>query len=619
MFARSALLLVLGALLPASADAQYSRDRVSLILRGEEALQRQELGAAMNAFRDAARDTSAVRRAAAERMLGVIDWRFYRDDGRARIHFGVALATQRDTSATLSEMARLAIAEGRYRQAVALAEAARKGAEDDYSHRLAILQLGRAVSEAALAQRVDGASSPGVPNDSDAARAVAQLSALVRRTPGRGEESRLLVLTGLIAGNGAAAARGVRSYYLVDVGGPGMRSQVPAAIAQLEQLLPAWRRDASVAERRRLAAAFTRARLVEAAALVAPDGDDVIAYEAFCRRIDRDVDEYYRRSLLGESRPDELTRLYTRATHDLWPHLHWAGAPPRFFPAASDRELARRFGAVFQLGITGGYYDMHFGHVVSEERRTVTQYGHSATVTFLVLDGMVTNGLQSWAWDDASAHGGWQRGDTIVDVRPIFVEHAIGLWRSADSSRRRREARSIALDSALDWRAAAADSIAYLPGVAARLRRDGRDALLDSLRHAGVPDSALADAFVRVTSRIFRESSIVAHEGRHAIDDQLDRTFTPQEREFRAKLSEVAFSEQPKLVVSSIVHPNIGDATPHGQANARVMLGLLRWMHAHAKEIQGLDVTRPLLPQLPLLTDAQLRAAFRSMDPLAGA
>jgi hypothetical protein len=248
----------------------------------------------------------------------------------------------------------------------------------------------------------------------------------------------------------------------------------------------------------------------------------------------------------------------------------------------------------------------------------VTQYGHRATVTFVIIDGIVTNGLQSWAWDEAGAHGGWQRGDTIVEVRPIFVEHTVALWQSASPESRRHEARSIALDSALDWQAAAADSIAYLPGVAARLRRDGRDAVIDSLRRAGVPDSTLGDAFVRIVSRLFRESSIVAHEGRHAIDDRFPRGFSPEEREFRAKLSEVAFSERPKLMMSSIVHPNIGDATPHGRANARVMLGLLHWMRAHAREIDRLDVTRPLLPQLPLLTGEQLRAAFRSMDPLAG-
>jgi hypothetical protein len=69
--------------------------------------------------------------------------------------------------------------------------------------------------------------------------------------------------------------------------------------------------------------------------------------------------------------------------------------------------------------------------------------------------------------------------------------------------------------------------------------------------------------------------------------------------------------------MSAIIHPNIGDATPHGRANARVMYGLLKWMRQHTREIRGLDASRPLLPQLPLLTDTQLRAAFRSMDPLA--
>jgi len=247
----------------------------------------------------------------------------------------------------------------------------------------------------------------------------------------------------------------------------------------------------------------------------------------------------------------------------------------------------------------------------------VTQYGKTARVMFVVLDGMVTNGLQSWAWDDNGGHGGWQRRDTIVQVRPVFVEHALSLWVSADPDRRAGEIRNIAADSAIDWTIARADSIGYLPGVASRLHRDGRDALIDSLRRAGVPDSALGREFVRVASRLIRESSIIAHEGRHAIDDGLDPRLSPEDREFRAKLSEIAFAERPKMVMSAIVHPNIGDATPHGRANARVMLGLIRWMRAHGSEISGFDAKLPVLPQLPLLTDAQLRRAFRSMDPLA--
>jgi hypothetical protein len=37
----------------------------------------------------------------------------------------------------------------------------------------------------------------------------------------------------------------------------------------------------------------------------------------------------------------------------------------------------------------------------------------------------------------------------------------------------------------------------------------------------------------------------------------------------------------------------------------------------HRKEIRGLDKERPLLPQLELPSDEQMREAFRSMDPLA--
>ena len=62
--------------------------------------------------------------------------------------------------------------------------------------------------------------------------------------------------------------------------------------------------------------------------------------------------------------------------------------------------------------------------------------------------------------------------------------------------------------------------------------------------------------------------------------------------------------------------PNIGDGTPHGQGNLKIMEGIVTWMHAHEGEINGLFKSDPLLPQMPLLSDRQLREAFASMDPL---
>jgi hypothetical protein len=272
---------------------------------------------------------------------------------------------------------------------------------------------------------------------------------------------------------------------------------------------------------------------------------------------------------------------------------------------------------VIHFGITGGFYDAHMGHRVADESVMFELYGARARLRYFLLDGMVTNGLQSWAWDTEGAHGGWQRGDTIVQVRPVYAEGAITLLLTLDSLQLERERSAIAFDSLADVRLATVDSIAFLPGVVARLRRDGRDALLDSLRHAAVAARDVDSVFSAIVSRVTRESAIIAHEGRHALDERSPTPLGPAEREFRAKLSEVAQASRPKLILSSIVHPNIGDATPHGRANARIMLGLIRWMRAHAAEIAGFDGAQPVLPQLPLLTDQQLRRAFRSMDPMA--
>jgi hypothetical protein len=90
--------------------------------------------------------------------------------------------------------------------------------------------------------------------------------------------------------------------------------------------------------------------------------------------------------------------------------------------------------------------------------------------------------------------------------------------------------------------------------------------------------------------------------------------------EFRAKCSQVVFSTDPLLVVGvgDIFAPSIGlQDNGHGAANTRVMKRLAAWMETHATEVAGLDTSRPLLPQFDRLTDDQIRAAFRSMDPWA--
>ncbi len=69
----------------------------------------------------------------------------------------------------------------------------------------------------------------------------------------------------------------------------------------------------------------------------------------------------------------------------------------------------------------------------------------------------------------------------------------------------------------------------------ARLLRDRRDQLVDSLRAEGFSGTDLEAAFKREYARIILESSIFAHEGRHAIDQTYEPDLSSEELEFRGE------------------------------------------------------------------------------------
>ena len=108
------------------------------------------------------------------------------------------------------------------------------------------------------------------------------------------------------------------------------------------------------------------------------------------------------------------------------------------------------------------------------------------------------------------------------------------------------------------------------------------------------------------------------HKCRSTAHRSLGWLWPNSEGEFRAKLSEIAFAPDPYIgLIGGIINRNTGDRTSHGQANERLMKGIVAWMAEHSEEIPALDSSRPLLPQLDLLEAEQIRAIFRSMDPLA--
>ncbi|MBV9497278.1 MAG: hypothetical protein JOZ54_23785 [Acidobacteria bacterium] len=522
------------------------------------------------------RDKAAIR-------LANLEWRAFHDVAAARTALTLVRPDGEAIADALLERARL---EAEYLRDL---PAARKAADEAIAKAATRVQKTRAITvraaidvDAAMRERFEGRAVDEAP----LARAIEALKGVIDRDGPTLPVSRFLLDAALMTNDLPTAMQAWHWYY----------------------------GDAPNVDKQNLAKALAGARFFDEAAIVGGD-KDIAAYARFTRRIREIADEHYRTVAIGNRNDKAFTKALDTERRALWTALGLQGA---YNADKLLAELERRYAAVFNLGKTGDILDLHYGHRVVDEKREVSQYGKHGTLRFIALDGIVSNGISIWRSDNGGGDGGWASDGVIYQVRPMYADGPVRLWlRTADPELRAKRSKEIAEETKRDVERAAAQPIRYFPGLAMRLDRQYGDAVLAELKAKGLTGDALRDAFLaRAWSDVF-ESSIWAHEGRHAIDQKEGITSSP-ELEFRAKLSEVALGPAPrKALIGGILGGDIGSDTPHGKANKRIAEGLVEWMKTHAGEIAELDTKAPLLPQLDKLTDEQLRNAFRSMDPLA--
>lgn len=588
------------------------------IAAADAAFMEQHFAAADSAYRAVLASGTLADRGLAAVALAGIEWRIGRDSTRAMRD----LRPFAGTAPALVMMSRARLAFGNVPGALAAARAAIATAHDAEARRDAAVALADAASYPYERSCLDADAHAPARNPAALRDALARLRTIVTAEPGQLEPAARLVRVAAITGDWSSLAAGVRSYYVVG-------SRVPdGPLVRADSELNALDGAATAERPRHAFDALVSAKLFESGALIATCGAlakrphdartrEIVAYARFLRDARRITNSYY--GDVARARGDTAqwkTDLFA-AGGRLWPRLDSRTPAAAYSPALLGAELDRRFALVVNIGTTAGTLDLHAGHRISDETRTVHQYGRTATVHFAVLDGMISDGYQTWAWDGSAAHGGWASDSVIIQVREAYANGPLRAWHSiTDSAAIIRDAKTIARDSAADAARAHGSGAGDFPSLEERLLRDVRRALLDSLRASGLAGAALQSAFEHTYGGWVDESSIFAHEGRHAIDRGLHLADSSAANlEYRAKLSEVAFAPSPRLALSGIVRASESDSTPHGIANAKLMLGLLDWMARHAAPLR--DPAIPLALQIPKLTDDQLRAAVRSLDPLA--
>jgi hypothetical protein len=562
------------------------------------------------------RDLAAVR-------LANIEWRIDRDAAAAEKDLARVADASEQAAPAWIERARL---NAELRENYAAAREAAKHALGVAKHDLDRARAAN-VDASAIIEPIRRAHFDGR-CEGDAAQlafAERELSATIDKVGPTPQPASLLLDAALLANDGPAALRAWRGYY----GVTAQSALLAPAAATLAAQLPTWRGiDASAEERRAVGLALADSRFFNEAALVLRDpcahhavdaGDprvaNVVAYAAALRSLRKETDEYYRNVALHRAKPRDLEAIVDAAGRSLWGKLSYQG---QYSQQALTGALSRDFGTVATLGNTSNVFDLHLTHRVVDEERQVSQYGRTATLRFIALDGIVSNGFQMWVSDGRSGDGGWAN-TAIYQVRPMYVAGPYTRWQTvADPETRAHHQREMAEEAKRDEQRIARDPNQLPRGAAMRLEQEYLDRVAGELRASGLAGDALRDAFVARLTRDEFETSIWAHEGRHAIDKKFDGLTRSDELEFRAKLSEVALGPAPRRAIGSIA-ADLPATTSHGAANRRIGAALTAWMKAHGSEIAGLDAARPMLLQVETMTDEQLRRAFRSMDPLAAA
>lgn len=95
----------------------------------------------------------------------------------------------------------------------------------------------------------------------------------------------------------------------------------------------------------------------------------VVAYGAAVRRIEEITNEYYRQIAVHEEDYRAFRAQVDGQLRAVWKTL----SPAKYDRAKAEAELARRFGAHMIFGETGGFQDMHYGHVVVDRTLPVEQ------------------------------------------------------------------------------------------------------------------------------------------------------------------------------------------------------------------------------------------------------
>lgn len=556
------------------------------------------------------------------RRLAHQDWKYYRDYALAKDRLREADSLGSEKHQTWMLLSRIARESQDFDEALDAALKAKEFAESQHEVNQANTEYAHGAYTSSVHQLAQG-----TPIDTKLLTKTATLlSQVLEADAGLPTPSKLLLGTALLINEGDHVLQAWQSYFQIQ----DIHATTPylsAAAKKLFQVCTPWNGKAlSVADQEVLIQALAASRFYEFIPAYVQKQDnatrysaktrDAVVYSQHLQEIEKETNAYYR--LIAIDQEDETAyREWLRGkSKELWDKLSFT-AERAFTPADFFKETEAHFGARGFTGSTGNYsgYVLALGHIVNQEKAHVEQYGYTPEFTYTQLDMMVSNGFSSWFWEH-KAIGGWATDNEIIRVREVYLNGPIDAWQIITDSveRRKTEKRIHAfLGNPSE------NQLETAKGLAAKLKFDAIHDLYDSLASKGLSGNTLKLAFLSTYEHYRMEASMLAHEGRHSIDQkympEAFENWSSEIREFRGKLSQIVFAPEPRLELPGMITSMTGDSG-HIKANKRIVDVAIEWITKNKEHISGYSDRKTPFSQLHLLTTEQLRECYRQADPL---
>jgi len=556
------------------------------------------------------------------RRLAHQDWKYYQDYTLAKERLLKADSIGSEKHQTWMLLCRIERESNHFKEALYAALKAREFTQSENEVNKAITEYANGVYASSIDQLTKGETI----DTSLLSKTTKLLSKVLETDAGLPLPSKLLLGIALLNNDGAHVIQAWKSYFQIQ----DIYQVIPylnVAAEKLNQVCENWNGNKlSVSNQEVLIEALSSSRFYEFIPAYVKKNKhesdynlktrDAISYAQYLNEVEKKTNEYYRLIAIEQENETAYIKWLNNKRKELWSKLSFT-AQDEYSEEDFLKATEEHFGARGFTGGTGNYsgYVLALGHIVNQEIAKVEQYGYKPEFTYTQIDMMVSNGFSSWFWEN-KAIGGWATDNEIIRVREVYLSGPISAWKTVTDSIERRKTEKVInefLGNSTENR------LEVAKGLAEKLRYDAINDLYDGLVSKGLSGKDLKLAFLSKYEQYRTEASMLAHEGRHSIDQKyLPEAFADwsnEIREFRGKLSQIIFATEPRLELPGMVTSINGDSG-HIKANKRIVDVAIEWIKENKEHIVGYSDNRSAFAQIYLLTNKQIKDCYKQADPL---